>query len=394
MLVKIGTFLTAVVLGACLWAPVSAAEGQRAASLAAPVPIIDVADLYHPYQDVGDNFDLVAAYALPEVDLRAVILDAHDPFRKPVSDHPILSSFFVDRSGPRDPGFIPVLQLNYIFNRNVPDAVGPFTMMKSPQDQMLDIPAFQQQGVELILSVLRGSKEPVSILSFGSARPIAVAFNREPKLFHQKVKRIYLSAGASSPDFLEWNVGLDPNAIVCLLRSDLPVAIYPCAVSGKEGGPFGYGPHNSYYKMPNVEFINRLDPRLKRYMAYTFGRVNRPDFLRAMDEDFPESLTAEAYSEPHNVWETALWTEVSRRRLVRRADGHYRLIPRREVLRQDTVLPNELRPCRLQIRDDGHFSFELTNAPSNFLLYDRGDPHENERAFTEALTELYLSFRP
>ena len=108
-------------------------------------------------------------------------------------------------------------------------------MMKSPQDKMLDIPAFQQQGVELILKVLRESKEPVSILSFGSARPIAVAYNRDPKLFHAKVKRIHLSAGASSPDYLEWNVGLDPNAIVCLLRSDLPVAIYPCAVGG-EGG--------------------------------------------------------------------------------------------------------------------------------------------------------------
>ena len=55
------------------------------------IPIIDVTDLYHPHQDVGDNFDLVAAYALPEVDLRAVILDAHDSFRKPVSDHPLLT---------------------------------------------------------------------------------------------------------------------------------------------------------------------------------------------------------------------------------------------------------------------------------------------------------------
>ena len=40
-------------------------------------------------------------------------------------------------------------------------------MMKSPQDQMLDIPAFQQQGVELILKVLGEARRPVSILSFG-----------------------------------------------------------------------------------------------------------------------------------------------------------------------------------------------------------------------------------
>jgi hypothetical protein len=377
---------------------VSAALGAGAASDEARgaerVPIIDVTDLCHPYQDVGDNFDLVAAFALPEIDLRAVILDAHDSFRKPVSDHPILSSLYVDRSGPRDPGFIPVLQLNYVFNRNVPVAVGPFTMMKSPQDKMLNVPAFQQQGVELILKVLRESKEPVSILSFGSARPIAVAYNRDPKLFHDKVKRIHLSAGSSSPDYLEWNVGLDPNAIVCLLRSDLPIAVYPCAVGEKEGGPFGYGPHNSYYRMPNLQFIKQMDPRLQRYMAYAFGRVNRSDFLRAMEEDFPEGLTATAYSQPHNVWETAIWTETSNRRLVRRTDGRYRVIPLREVLPRDEVLPNELRHCRLEVRDNGLFSFELTGRPSNFLMYDRGDPHENERAFTEALTQLYVSFRP
>jgi hypothetical protein len=331
---------------------------------------------------------------LPEIDLRAVILDAHDSFRKPVSDHPLLSKYWIDKSGPRDPGFIPVLQLNYIFNRNVPAAVGPFTMMKSPLDKMLDIPAFQQQGVELILKVLRESNEPVEILSLGSARPIAVAYNRDPALFRSKVRRIHLSAGSTSPDYLEWNVGLDPNAIVRLLRSDMPVAIYPCAVGAKEGGAMGYGRHNSFYKTPNVLFIKRMDPRLQRYMAYAFGRVNRSDFLRAMEEDFPDELTAKVCAEPHNVWETAVWMAVADRRLVRRADGHYRMIPASEVRPTDKVLPNDLRPCRLQVPDDGRYSFEMTDRPTNFLVYDRGDPYTNEKAFTEALINFYVSIRP
>lgn len=339
------------------------------------VPVIDVTDLYQPHQDVGDNLDLVAAYALPEIDLRAIILDAHDSFRKPVSDHPLLSKHYIDKDGPRDPGFIPVLQLNYIFNRNIPAAVGPFTMMKSPLDKMLDIPGFQQQGVELILQVLRESKEPVCILSFGSARPIAVAYNRDPKLFHAKVKQIHLCAGATSTDILDWNVGLDPNAIVCLLRSDLPIAIYPGSVSVKEGGGFGYSPHNTFYRTPNALFIRQMDPRLQRYMAYAFGRVARSDFLRATDEDFPDDLTTKAYSQPHNVWETGTWAQVSNRRLVRRADGHYRMIPAAEVRSTDRVMPSDLRPCVLKVHDDGIFTFKLTDKPSNFLMYDRGDPH-------------------
>jgi len=28
-------------------------------------PIIDVTDLYHPHQDVGDNFDIIAAMPFP-----------------------------------------------------------------------------------------------------------------------------------------------------------------------------------------------------------------------------------------------------------------------------------------------------------------------------------------
>ena len=55
--------------------------------------------------------------------------------------------------------------------------------MKSPQDKMLDAPAFQQQGVELILKTLRESAVPVEIVSFGSARPVAVAFNREATIW-------------------------------------------------------------------------------------------------------------------------------------------------------------------------------------------------------------------
>ena len=63
------------------------------------IPIIDVTDLYHPHQDCGDNFDLVAPHALPEIDLRAVILDATQRFRLPVTEN----GFYSDRSGPRDP---------------------------------------------------------------------------------------------------------------------------------------------------------------------------------------------------------------------------------------------------------------------------------------------------
>jgi pyrimidine-specific ribonucleoside hydrolase len=353
------------------------------------VPIIDVTDLYQPFQDPGDNFDLVTAYALPEVDLKAVILDTHNTFRSPISNHPILHDS--DHNGPRDAGFTSVLQLNYIFNRNIPVGAGPFNLMRSPEDKMLDAPGFQQQGVELILKVLRESPEPVAIMSFGSARPIAVAYNRDPELFRSKLARIYFSGGSSSAGYLEWNVALDPNATLRLLRSDLPIDIFPCAT---KNGPFSYEAHNSYWQLPDLQFVKRLDPKIRRYLEYALGRKCRCDFLRAMDDDFPPSEIIDAYSHPHHVWETALWMAVSGRVLVRLPSGNHRIIPAAQVAPQDKVLPNLLEPCILHVSSDATFTIELTKAPSNFRIYDRQDPFENQSALREAFPELYLSFHP
>jgi pyrimidine-specific ribonucleoside hydrolase len=385
-MVHVGEFMKAI----CLLLAVSAAVAAAAAEAPTPVrvPVIDVTDLYHPPQDAGDNFDLIAAYALPEVDLRAVVLDCTAAFRKPKADHPGL---FADSDGPRDPGFIPVTQLNCVFGRSVPCAVGPYTMMKSPRDKMLDVPKFQQQGVELILRVLRDSAAKVEILSFGSARPVAAAYNRDPNLFRKKVRRIHLSAGSSEPGFLEWNVLLDPKAIVCLLSSRLPVALYPC---GTKDGAFAYGPHNTFWKLPDLGFIARMDPPLRRYLAYAFSRSSRTDFLRALEEEPPAEVMQTIFSRTHNVWETSPWMIVSGRSLVRTPDGRCRIVPARDVGPDDKVFTNQLEPCRVRVSDSGEFAFEPSRDKTSFSIINRGDPKENERALREALPDWYVSIRP
>jgi pyrimidine-specific ribonucleoside hydrolase len=348
------------------------------------VPVIDTTDLYHPHQDAGDNFDIIAPYAMPEIDLRAVVLDATEKYRQPPE-------------GPRDPGFVPVIQLNSIFNRNVPCATTPYNPMKSPTDKMLDAPRFQQAGIELILNTLRQSAEKVDITIFGSSKSVAAAFNRDPDLLRTKLGRIHLSAGASSPEFLEWNVLLDQQAIVCLLRSDLPIAIYPCAT---KDGPFAYGPHNSFYKLPNLKFIADMEPRLRRYLIYAMDQTKRLDFLRVLEEDPPADVQARAMAKEqaigkyHAIWETAIWMQIADRRLVQRADKHFRIIPAGEVLASDRVLPNDLRPCQVKVLDNGAYEFQLTSATTNRWIYDRGDPQANEVALCEALPRLYLDFKP
>jgi hypothetical protein len=231
----------------------------------ARVPVIDLTDLYHPPQDPGDNFDLIAAYALPEIDLRAIILDASERFRQPYAgpeDHSDLRPIV------RDPGIIPIAQLDSIFGRRVAWGCGPFAPMRATGDEMREVPRFQQLGVELILDTLRASAEPVEILSFGSLRSIAVAFNRDPELMRAKVARVHVSAGTAGSRFREWNVLLDPIAFVRVLRSGLPLAIYPCAT---DDGAGGYGAHNTYWELPDLGFVRDMDPRLRRYLGYAIG---------------------------------------------------------------------------------------------------------------------------
>lgn len=102
-----------------------------------------------------------------------------------------------------------------------------------------------------------------------------------------------------------------------------------------------------------------------------------------------------SYTNEHYVWETALWLQVSGRRLVKRANGSYRIITPDQVMASDLVLPNEIRPCQVKVKDDGLFYWEPATQPlADKWIYHRGDPFENEKALNEALPELYKSFKP
>jgi hypothetical protein len=47
----------------------------------------------------------------------------------------------------------------------------------------------------------------------------------------------------------------------------------------------------------------------------------------------------------------------------------------------------------VSVRNDGIYEFRETTKLSNFSVYYRGDPRENEAALCDALPALYLSFR-
>ncbi|MFK4087396.1 hypothetical protein ACI2LF_25030 [Kribbella sp. NPDC020789] len=277
------------------------------------VPVISITDLYHPPEDPGGVLGLILAFGLPEIDLRAVILDRST----------------AHLSGARDPGVVAMIQLNAIFGRHVPFARGPVAPMREPNDSMYDAPPARQRSIELLVQALADSPEPVHLLSFGSARPIAVAYNRAPEVFHQHVARIHLSGTA------------DPQAVDRLVGSGLPLSTVPAATC----------------TLPDLKWIEDLHPWLRRYVGYALGGLERPDLLRALEEEAPAAVMADIYQRSCPAREFGVWMEVTGRIPVRRTDGSHAFVP------ADRKLPGDRVAC-------------------------------SEQALAEALPALYQSFRP
>jgi inosine-uridine nucleoside N-ribohydrolase len=154
---------------------------------AATVPLVYCTDLFHPLDDPDDHMDLATVFALPEFDIKAVLLDQGDKQLK-------------------KPGRIPLQQMMALTGRRVPYAAGLGVKLRSPGDKGLDQPQEFQGAIELFLRVLRESDHPVRVVAVGSVRDIAAAFNREPALLRRNVEALYLVIGHAKIGAKEYNV--------------------------------------------------------------------------------------------------------------------------------------------------------------------------------------------
>lgn len=345
------------------------------------VPVIDITDLYHPHQDVGDNVDIVSAFALPEIDLKAIIIDVTAPFRMPFH----VDAEFGPQYGPREPGIIPITQLNYLFGRNVPYGIGTEKKLNSVTDDQPSESSFFN-GATVLLDALDKADEPVHILCFGSLRPLAVALNRNERLVKQKTACIHVCAG-SSGNYTEWNVRLDPLAYIRVLRSEIPIDLYPCAT---EHGPFDVGENNTFWQLSSFAFAKNMHPSLRRYLQYAFGKCQLPDYLSAMSYDFeePELLYGRTN---HNVWETAVWMSVADRSLVSTPEG-FRYKPSEKST--PSVLTEEMKNIECSVDRLGHISYHHSARYTGVRIYKRELPINLFAMLSEALGGLYCEYQP
>jgi hypothetical protein len=360
------------------------------------IPLVVITDLYHPHHDPGDNVELINAYEIQSFDLKAVILDCYNPFRKKHATG-VNRGLLEDPYGPREPGIICVQQLNYIYGRSVPFGIGPFEQMKHKNDQMCDLSNFFNQGIDLLKKTLEKSDEPVTIASFGSARVLAVAYNRFPDLMKKKTKMIHLSAGTggNESDYLEWNVALDTLAFVSLIESGLPLALYPCAAGRADisgGGlinAFTGDIDNTYYKLESLAFIETMHPKLRQYLHFVFDKKNDVDFLGYLDKSDP--IDAVKLPPYHHVWESAVWMNIANLRLVKSASGEVKIKPKKEINKDDVVFREELLNCDISVSPCGVIKYNL-NPQGKYLIYMRDDPAIYQEWMNMAIPSFYSSF--
>ncbi len=254
----------------------------------APVPVIHCTDLFHPHEDPDDHFDLATLYALPQLDVKGIVLDQGE-------------------RQARSPGRIPVSQLNHLTGRTIPATSGLGRRLTSPADTGADQPGEFQGGVRFILDTLRRSAGRVAFIAVGSMRDLTAAFNRDPALFRHKAGRILCFIGeASKPDFREYNVGLDPHAFVGLMRSGLDLYWVPCF----DGGVWQNQGHASFWRTRQEALLSNAPPELIQFFIYALEK-EKADPIGFLREPPAAARKAALFAMERNLWCTAIFASLA-----------------------------------------------------------------------------------
>ncbi|MGV3662250.1 MAG: hypothetical protein ACO1TE_18840 [Prosthecobacter sp.] len=282
------------------------------------VPIIYSSDLYHPPADPDDHFDTAVLFAMPEFDIRCVILDNG----KGRQVEPGVKAEFRQRIGRA-----PLEQLMHITGRKVKYAPGLPAALTSTSDKGLEQPPEHQKGVEMMLAELRASEQKVTLFLNGSCRDFAAAFNREPELFQQKVKAIYCNAGIvvdkGAVSQIDYNVELDPAAFFRLFETGVP--LYWCSTRPKMSERAPGGPYSTNFWIHEQRIIRAGSPQVENFFIYCLTS-SQEDPLKFLDSGFQKIPMARAFAGDGGrfIWCTAPFCHAAGRSIYRQgiADFH------------------------------------------------------------------------
>lgn len=344
-----------VVLGTVVWAAPPATQPASA------IPLIYCTDLFHPHDDPDDHFDLATVFALPELAVKAVLLEQ-------------------GKKQQDKPGRIPLEQMFKLTGRHAPYGIGLSEPLKSADDLGLDQPREHQSGVELLLKTLRDSPVPMVVFTAGSVRDLCAAFNREPSLLRQKIAKLYINMGSLEQGELEWNVQLDVKAYIGVMRSGLPIYWCPCA-------PFGQN-RSTHWVFKQGDLFHELPSGLLNYFVYALQRVRPAEIepQRAMSMDL-RPWREILMDQPRNMWCTGPLLHAAGRKICRQGQS-WNTIPPAEDHAQ-TVEVFTFVPVHVEIDERGQTQWREASTDANMHLYRVTAPELHNPAMTGCLGSLY-----
>ncbi len=331
------------------------------------IPVIYCTDLFHPHDDPDDHFDLAAIYAISELEIKLIVLDQGD--KQLVR-----------------PGRIPVEQMNWITGRGTPTVSGMGSKLRYPTDPAFEQPREFQRGIEQIITTLRNSPQPVMIATTGSVRDVVAAFNREPELFRAKLGKLLVFIGeASDSGFKEYNVELDPQAYIGLMRSGLPVYWVPCF----DGGLWRNRGHASFWQAKHSDLLCDASEPLLKYFSYALEKEKSPpdEFMRRpLSPDRKSRLLAGT----RNLWCTAILGTVAGRTVVH--DSERRVLSPQK--RNQTPSAASSRPLyrfsevALSITDSAVVELGAASGAKKIMRFEILDKAHYAEAMTAATADL------
>jgi len=256
-----------------------------------PTAIIHQTDLFRPYNDPDDHWDLACVYALAArgaFTLRGILIDA-----------------------PPQPRFNPdveaVAQMNALHALAVPCVVGAAQPLHTPGETLADRDPAERAAAAWLLEMLDAAEDPVLITVVGSCRDVALAATTSPELFRHRCAGVYLNAGYGAPRVaedweLEYNVQRDVAAYRAMFGLPCPLYWLPCFQDPRRGEVTEWG---TLWWFRQSQILEGLGPALQRYFAYALGRADRLGWFQYLRGGEPQAAMDELGEDIRSMWSTA-----------------------------------------------------------------------------------------
>lgn len=348
--------------------------GEKISDIAKLPTVLHQTDLFHPYEDPDDHYDLAILFALARkgyIDLAGILLD-----------YPVISRHEGDSS------VIAVAQMNRLCGLAVPAVVGTKFKQKTPEDVLPDADKYETAAIRFIHKVLRDSKTPVRFKCGSSAPDIAVAALRDPDLFRKKCEAVYVNCGSAFPNpdrpqVQEYNVSIN-RAGQAAIFNDLPCRVnwFPCWNHTLDWKSGEYG---TYFSVQNREVLKGVTAGFQYYLHYMFSKSTDFQWMRKMEKGPTTAEWEKILTGTRALWATPSLLLIAGRIVTREGE----IVAQNEIAEKDALY--RLDPIEVNADEKGNIHWKKTNAPSGRNIFHVLDVEKYPSAMARAVNTLFRS---